>query len=30
MTFSYLEELEELEDITETLGFENEPSIFTE
>ena len=30
MAFSYLDELEELEDITDTLAFEDEPSIFTE
>jgi hypothetical protein len=30
MAFSYLEELEELEDITDTIVFEDEPSIFTE
>jgi putative phage-type endonuclease len=30
MGFSYLDELEELEDITDTLAFEDEPSIFTE
>jgi len=30
MAFSYLEELEELEDITDTIAFEDEPSIFTE